>query len=272
MPELPEVETVKNGITPHILNTYIEKATLYRQKLRFELDPDFVKKLTGQKILQTSRRGKHLIIKMHSRNLIIHLGMSGTLQITDKQNYHIKKHDHIVLTLSNQNVLFFNDPRRFGYWHICDEDPLLHSCFKNYGPEPLSNDFDAAYLFDIVKSKKQTIKSVIMNNNIVTGVGNIYACESLFHAAIKPTRLASALNYDECKALCQAIKNVLQQAITQGGTTLKDYKNAQGKPGYFSQSLYVYGKKGMPCLKCQSLIESLVIAQRNTFFCQKCQR
>ncbi len=272
MPELPEVETVKNGIQNHILNTKILKVTPHRDTLRYPIDPLLKQKLQGREILSVSRRGKHLILSLdNDTSIIIHLGMSGSLQVNDSDQYYHQKHDHIVLKLGNNTTLFYNDPRRFGYWIMTINDPLEHPCFKNYGPEPLSSDFNSNYLQQKLMHKKQSIKTAIMNNQTVVGVGNIYACESLFLAKIHPNKKANRLTSNDYNALVCKIKETLKKAIAEGGTTLKDYKNAEGKPGYFSQSLHVYGRKNKPCKICNTPITAEVIAQRNTFFCRSCQ-
>ncbi|MBK2123902.1 bifunctional DNA-formamidopyrimidine glycosylase/DNA-(apurinic or apyrimidinic site) lyase, partial [Fangia hongkongensis] len=225
-----------------------------------------------REILSVSRRGKHLILSLDNNiSTIIHLGMSGSLQVNDSDQYYHQKHDHIVLKLDNNTTLFYNDPRRFGYWIMTDNNPLEHPCFKNYGPEPLSSDFNSNYLQQKLAHKKQSIKTAIMSNQIVVGVGNIYACESLFLAKIHPNKKANCLTLNDYNALVCKIKKTLKKAIAEGGTTLKDYKNAEGKPGYFSQSLHVYGRKNKPCKICNTPITAEVIAQRNTFFCQTCQ-
>ena len=272
MPELPEIETVKNGMSPHIINSKITQIICSHQPLRYPLAESFVQSVMNQKITDIKRRGKHLIIKLDHHYLIIHLGMSGTLQVKSHSQFSPQKHDHIILYLSNHNVLFYNDPRRFGYWILCQKNPLKHPCFKNYGPEPLTDAFNGQYLLQQLATKKQAIKTVIMDNRIVIGVGNIYANESLFLAKIHPQKQAQLLSLNECNQLTHAIKETLKQAIIAGGTTLKDYKNAQGKPGYFTQDLKVYGKKSLACSQCNTPICSIRVNQRNTFFCPNCQK
>ncbi|WP_119328080.1 bifunctional DNA-formamidopyrimidine glycosylase/DNA-(apurinic or apyrimidinic site) lyase [Cysteiniphilum halobium] len=272
MPELPEVETVKNGLSLYCLKRKIIKAHTYIDKLRYPLDPKLSQKITHQSIRDISRRGKHLIIALDDYSLIIHLGMSGVLQIIDSNMYQHKKHDHIILQLDDGQTIFYHDPRRFGYWDITDSNPLEHKYFLNYGPEPLTQHFNSSYLQRVLKARTQAIKSVIMDNKIVVGVGNIYACESLFKTGISPLKPANTLTKNEINKLVNAIQSTLLQAIKAGGTTLKDYKNATGKPGYFAQSLQVYGQKDQPCQICLAPIESIVINQRNTFYCPQCQR
>ncbi|WP_116963988.1 bifunctional DNA-formamidopyrimidine glycosylase/DNA-(apurinic or apyrimidinic site) lyase [Fastidiosibacter lacustris] len=272
MPELPEVETIKNGLNQYCINKTIVEAGIYCQKLRYPLDPTLCQKLKGQVILNFERRGKHLIVKLANYTLIIHLGMSGSLQIVDTDCYKLQKHNHIVLKLNDNTTLFYHDPRRFGYWHITSDDPLQHRCFNHYGLEPLSDVFTPKYLVNALKSRKQPIKSSIMDNKIVVGIGNIYACESLFLAQLHPQKASNILTIKEHHQLINAIKTTLADAITQGGTTLKDYKNATGKPGYFAQKLKVYGQKDKPCVICHTAIKAITLAQRTTFYCPNCQR
>ena len=272
MPELPEVETVKNGLMPHILKKKIKSVSLYRKNLRYPFDPELNQKLSQQIVHNVSRRGKHLILQLDRHSLIIHLGMSGSLQIADTHHYQARKHDHVSIAFSSGNTLFYNDPRRFGYWLVTEENPLKHRCFFHHGPEPLSEQFTGAYLHCQFKSKKQMIKAAIMDNANVVGVGNIYACESLFKAKIHPKKTAMHLSLAECHTLVQTIKDTLHQAIQRGGTSLKDYKNAEGKPGYFAQNLKVYGRKDHACYHCAYPVQAIKISQRSTFYCPHCQK
>ena len=272
MPELPEVETVKRGLSESILNKEIKSIHLNIEKLRYVLDKNLFLKLKGLVIKNIYRRGKHLILTIENNlQIIIHLGMSGTLKVIDKDLYINKKHDHIIINFDDI-LLVYNDPRRFGYWLInINENPLNHKCLKNHGLEPLTANFNADYLFSKLQKTSRKIKQTIMDNSIVVGVGNIYACESLFLSKISPFKKSNTLTKLQCKNLVNNIKNILIKAIEQGGTTLKDYKNTQDKPGYFTQSLNIYGRKNDNCYICNNIIESELIAQRNTFFCPNCQ-
>ena len=269
MPELPEVETTKRGILPHLKNQQIAGIIVRQPKLRYEVPDNIAHMLKNQKILDVSRRAKYLIINLSSGYLLIHLGMSGCLRITDEKTV-IGKHDHIDLILSDNTILRYNDPRRFGLWLYENDDPDEHRLLKNLGPEPLTEDFNANYLME--RAKNKPIKAFIMDNNIVVGVGNIYATESLYLNKIHPLTPANKLTIAQYTNLCQTIKEVLQKSIIAGGTTLRDFYAANGKPGYFVNELKVYGKKGAPCPKCKTAIDTVTITGRTTAFCPECQQ
>jgi formamidopyrimidine-DNA glycosylase len=199
--------------------------------------------------------------------------MSGTVKVKATDQYEKIKHDHIIVTLSDNLTMVYNDPRKFGYWLVnTNDEPLQHKVLIKHGVEPLTDDFDDKYLLERLHKTTRKIKQTIMENSIVVGVGNIYASEALFASKILPTRKSNTITKKEAKLLVQNIKTILVKAIEQGGTTLKDYKNIDGKPGYFTQQLNVYGRAKLECYICGTLIDSLVIAQRNTFFCKKCQK
>ena len=269
MPELPEVETTKRGISPYLLDKTIAGITLRQTRLRLPVDENLHSLCVGQQILSLSRRGKYLILHLSQGALLIHLGMSGHLRLSDSQTP-LKKHDHIDLVLTDGNIIRYNDPRRFGVWLYCqqiEDHPLL----AHLGPEPLLEQFNGDYLFLKSRQKRQAVKSFIMNNQTVVGVGNIYATESLFLAGIHPQQATGLLTQSQCDTLACTIKSVLQNAIDQGGTTLRDFFAANGKPGYFALSLNVYGRQGFNCIHCQTVIESVVIAGRHSAFCPNCQ-
>ncbi|ELV8718081.1 TPA: bifunctional DNA-formamidopyrimidine glycosylase/DNA-(apurinic or apyrimidinic site) lyase [Vibrio vulnificus] len=268
MPELPEVEVSRMGITPHLLNQTIQSLIFRTPKLRWVI-PSELKKLQGQVIRHIGRRAKYLIIETDVGSAIVHLGMSGSLRVLDA-DFPAGKHDHVDLKLSNGKVLRYNDPRRFGAWLYAapGED---HDVLGNIGPEPLTDAFDGQYMFEKAQGKRVAVKQFIMDNKIVVGVGNIYASESLFRSRILPTRATMSLSAEEWQRLVSHIKQTLQTAIEQGGTTLKDFSQADGKPGYFAQELQVYGKAGEPCPECGEAIQELKIGQRNTFYCSYCQ-
>lgn len=268
MPELPEVEVSKMGISPHLIGQTVAKLTFRTPKLRWDI-PAELNKMQGQVIRSISRRAKYLLIETDAGCAIVHLGMSGSLRVLDAE-IAPAKHDHVDLKLSNGKVLRYNDPRRFGCW-LWSEDGT-HTLLDGLGPEPLTDEFNADYLAQRARNKQVTVKQFIMDNKNVVGVGNIYACESLFMARIAPTRAAKSLSTSEWQALVPTIKRVLKTAIEQGGTTLKDFAQADGKPGYFAQELLVYGKAGEPCSACGSEIRGQKISQRNTFFCCQCQK
>ena len=269
MPELPEVETSRRGILPYLKGQTIEQIIVRNPKLRWPID-ETINNTQGQVIVDVKRRAKYLLLQLTDDWIVIHLGMSGSLRILET-NQPPAKHDHVDLVLVNGVRLRYTDPRRFGSWlwtHSIEELPQL----KQLGPEPLTDDFSANYLFEKANNRKIPIKSWIMDNHIVVGVGNIYASESLFLAKINPNRKVSSLTLVECERLVTAIKLVLTESIEQGGTTLKDFVQSDGKPGYFVQNLQVYGREGEKCLICQSNIKSNRIGQRNTFYCETCQK
>ncbi len=269
MPELPEVEVSRMGITPHLAGQTIRSLTFRTAKLRWPI-PDELQQLQGQVIRGISRRAKYLLIETDKGCAIVHLGMSGSLRVLDAA-LPAGKHDHVDLTLSNGKILRYNDPRRFGAWLWCDVDKQ-HAVFNKLGPEPLTDDFSVATFTARAKGKTVAIKPFIMDNHVVVGVGNIYANEALFSAGIHPKRPAGEVTLAQWQRLVIEIKTVLAKAILQGGTTLKDFAQADGKPGYFAQELQVYGKAGQPCPICGELIVEMKIGQRNTFYCDHCQR
>ncbi|NOH96110.1 bifunctional DNA-formamidopyrimidine glycosylase/DNA-(apurinic or apyrimidinic site) lyase [Vibrio sp. 99-70-13A1] len=269
MPELPEVEVSRMGISPHLVGQKIQSLTFRTPKLRWDI-PVELKRLEGEVIQSISRRAKYLIIETHAGNAIVHLGMSGSLRVLDA-DFPVAKHDHVDLKLTNGKILRYNDPRRFGSWLWCAPGES-HKVLEGSGPEPLTDDFNAQYLAAKASKRTLAIKQFIMDNKVVVGVGNIYANEALFSSLIHPLRPANKVTKKEWSVLTENIKSVLSTAIEQGGTTLKDFAQADGKPGYFAQELQVYGKAGQECPKCQSLIEEQKIGQRNTFFCNECQK
>ncbi|WP_217540458.1 bifunctional DNA-formamidopyrimidine glycosylase/DNA-(apurinic or apyrimidinic site) lyase [Vibrio metschnikovii] len=269
MPELPEVEVSRLGISPHLVGQTIAAVTWRCEKLRWPIPHQLIQ-LEGQKIAAISRRAKYLFIETEAGNAIIHLGMSGALRVLDA-DFPAGKHDHVDLVLANGKLLRYHDPRRFGAWlYIAPGES--HPLLEHMGPEPLTDAFNAETIAKRANNKRLAIKAFIMDNKNVVGVGNIYANESLFKAKIHPLRAAQSLSDTEWQCLVSEIKAVLATAIAQGGTTLKDFSQADGKPGYFAQELQVYGKGGKPCPICAEPIAEQKIAQRNTFFCDACQR
>ncbi len=271
MPELPEVETTRNGIAPHIEHNTVRKVVVRNRQLRWPVPADLNRKLKGQRIDQVQRRGKYLLLYSANGTVIIHLGMSGSLRIVDS-TVPAEKHDHVDLQFENGICLRLRDPRRFGCVLFCEDDPLQHPLLQKLGPEPLQRDFNAALLFAQSRKRKTTIKQLIMDSKIVVGVGNIYASESLFLAGIHPKRKAGRLTKQQASDLVKAIKTILKRAIRQGGTTLKDFTASDGKPGYFQQKLNVYDRGGEPCPQCGQAIKQIVLGQRSTFYCSGCQQ
>lgn len=270
MPELPEVETTLRGIQAPIQNQIIQKFLIRRPSLRWPIPSQDLQQLVGLTITQVSRRGKYLCVATAQGNIIIHLGMSGRLRILDEY-VTPGKHDHVDILLKNGTLLRFTDPRRFGALLYTNEDPKWHPLLKNLGVEPLSRQFSAFYLKKQLANKQLPIKSAIMDQRIVVGVGNIYASEALFMAKINPLKPARTLLLCDLKLLASAIKAILRLAIKQGGSTLKDFLNSEGKPGYFTQHLNVYGRARLPCLQCQSTLQLVRIGQRSSVYCQQCQ-
>lgn len=270
MPELPEVETTKRGIAPHIVGKTIENVLVRQRQLRWLIVDDFEQNLHGQCIQTVERRAKYLLIKTQDGALIVHLGMSGNLRIVPAYAP-ANLHDHVDIIFNSGIALRFNDQRRFGALVWATGDILKHPLLRELGVEPLTDDFTSSLLFQLSRRKRMPIKTFLMNGKVVVGVGNIYANESLFLSGISPTRHAGDLSVQDCETLVFQIKAVLVRAVEQGGTTLRDFVNAEGKAGYFQQQLHVYGRANQPCTKCsQSLIE-IRLANRTTVFCQNCQ-
>lgn len=272
MPELPEVETSRRGIDPYVAGHTVISSLVRQSSLRWPVAQQITTVLPGSTITHTSRRGKYMLLHTSQGTLIIHLGMSGSLRIVDK-NAPVRAHDHIDLILDSGHVLRYHDPRRFGAMLWCeDSDPLTHDLLRNLGPEPLSDEFDTTCLFRRSRGRKVPIKNLIMDSHVVVGVGNIYANEALFLAGIRPLTPAGQLSRQRCERLVTQIRHVIAQAIEVGGTTLRDFVGSDGKPGYFKQSLHVYGRGGEPCTKCGSVLQEIRLGQRSTVYCRRCQR
>ncbi len=254
MPELPEVETTLRGILPHIHQQTITHVIVREHRLRWPVDPNIHHILRNQKIIDVSRRAKYLLFTTTHGTLILHLGMSGHLRVLT-ENHHAAKHDHIDIVFHNKKIVRFTDPRRFGAFLWIEGNPSEHALLKHLGVEPLTKLFSGKYLLGQAKNRKVPIKTFIMDNKVVTGVGNIYAAEALFEAGINPLTSASLLSASQSNALAKAIKKILRNAIKRGGTTLKDFLNSEGKPGYFSNQLKVYGRANLPCVKCRSILK-----------------
>ncbi len=272
MPELPEVETTVRGIRPHLVKQTIQNVIVRNKQLRWPIPTLTLQRiLPTQTILSVMRRAKYILIETSAGILVIHLGMSGTLRLVPKST-RPQKHDHFDCLLEDGLILRYNDPRRFGA--ILWAGPQLNSLaiLKQLGPEPLSPDFHADYLLARAAKRSVAIKQLIMDAKIVVGVGNIYASESLFLANIHPLLRAKDLSAKQAKALCIVIRKVLQAAIKKGGTTLKDFYQSDGKPGYFRNELKVYDREGLDCTLCQTPINSIMLGQRSTYFCPSCQK
>jgi formamidopyrimidine-DNA glycosylase len=271
MPELPEVETTRRGIEPHIINQTIKNIAVRQRSLRWPIPIQLEQKARNQKIESVERRGKYLLLRLKNGTIIIHLGMSGSLRICTA-NIAAEKHDHVDFVFGNNKILRLRDPRKFGAVLWTASMPEKHKLLSPLGPEPLESSFSGKYLFEHSRKRTASIKSLIMNSHIVVGVGNIYACESLYIAGINPKRKSGSLSLARCEKLVSAIKQVLTESITQGGTTLRDFTRENGEPGYFAQKLFVYGRADEPCAKCGSPVKKITQQQRSTYYCTRCQR
>lgn len=271
MPELPEVETVCRGLAPLLLGRQITGVKLRTPRLRWPIDPDLERLVVGQKIRRLSRRAKYLLCELDSGALLLHLGMSGVLRVVPSSSSP-GRHDHVDLLLDDGCCLRLTDPRRFGALLWTDLDPGDHPLMRELGPEPLSDLFSAAYLTAKAAGRRLAVKTLIMDQKVVVGVGNIYASEALYRAGIDPAKAAGALSLDDFKRLVAAIKSILAEAIEQGGTTLRDFSDAHGRPGYFAQQLQVYGRDGHPCSVCGSMIRLRRIGGRSSYDCPSCQQ
>ncbi len=270
MPELPEVETTCKGILPYVDQQKVTKVVIRQAKLRW-IVPEEIHDMEGELVESVSRRGKYILLETAKGTALIHLGMSGSLRVLDVGTK-VEKHDHVDIEFGNNKLIRLRDPRRFGSVLWTTKNPLKHKLIRSLGPEPLGEDFNVDYLFQYSRGRKVSIKQFIMNGHVVVGVGNIYACESLFKAGITPAALAGKVSKARYEKLVTIIKEVLAAAIEQGGTTLKDFVRATGSPGYFQQQLNVYGRAGEPCLVCGSTVKQIKQGQRSTFYCGKCQR
>ena len=269
MPELPEVETVKRGLEPTLTGKVLKRVTLHRPDLRFPFPSDFVERLKGQRIERLSRRAKYMLWHLESgATVLLHLGMSGRFTFAKGP---LEKHDHVVFETDSGEEIRYNDPRRFGFMDLIP--PAQTSKFlEKLGPEPLSNDFSGVYLYDHLKGRNSPIKARLLDQKVVVGVGNIYCCEALHQAKIRPTRAAAKVTRKEAEALTLAIRDVLGRAIEAGGSSLRDYVQADGELGYFQHAWAVYGREGEPCRTCGSPIERIMQSNRSSFFCSNCQK
>ena len=270
MPELPEVETTKRGIEPHLLGQKILHTHIYQPKLRWPMDADLAQKLHHQAASGIERRAKYILLHFAHGSLILHLGMSGSLRLVERGTPRMK-HDHLECELASGLNLRLHDPRRFGAVLWTENAPSQHPLLKNLGIEPLDEAFTGDMLHSLLKSRKTAIKPALMNAHIVVGIGNIYANEALFLSGIDPRRPCMSLNLADYQRLVVHIKNLLQLSIQQGGTTLRDFISPEGRPGYFQQTLNVYGRSGETCRVCNTPIEHITQAQRRSFHCPQCQ-
>lgn len=274
MPELPEVETTLRGIRPYLEGERVQRLLVREPRLRLPIAPETADLVQGQRIGALSRRSKYILMGLERGTLIVHLGMSGSLRVVPPSSPP-RRHDHLDLVLSDQRCLRFHDPRRFGIFLWTAETPEVaerqHPLLSHLGPEPLGERFDGDDLYAASRGRRVAIKSFIMDASVVVGVGNIYANESLFLAGIHPARLCCRVGRARYRLLAETIRRVLADAIAQGGTTLRDFVQEDGQPGYFAQSLRVYGREGEPCKQCGEPVRQRRIGQRSSFYCPRCQ-
>lgn len=270
MPELPEVETTRRGLAPHLRGRRVHGVIARRATLRWPIPADLDALLAGQPVLDVRRRAKYLLIDVPGGSVIIHLGMSGSLRVLPGDTP-LRTHDHVDISLDNGHVLRLNDPRRFGavLWQPAG---TTHELLAGLGPEPLTDAFDGDYLFARSRGRKTAVKAFVMDQAVVVGVGNIYAAESLYLAGISPLRAAGSISRDRYRRLAGHIKEVLAYSIERGGTTLRDFISPDGLPGYFEQELLVYGREGQPCKGCGRTLKHATVGQRATVWCSHCQR
>ena len=271
MPELPEVETTRRGLAPHLQGRTVTGVVLRRDNLRWPIPEQVRRDLPGRRIEGVRRRAKYLLLDTDAGDsALLHLGMSGMLRVLPASTP-VGAHDHVDLALDSGRVLRFTDPRRFGslLWQAAGTE---HELLRDLGPEPLSDAFDGHWLYRLSRGRRAPVKAFLMDQRIVVGVGNIYAAESLFRAGISPLRAAGRISLERYLALADAVRGILAHAITRGGTTLRDYLNPEGAPGYFEQELSVYGRGGLPCPTCGRALRQASIGQRSSAWCPHCQR
>jgi formamidopyrimidine-DNA glycosylase len=270
VPELPEVETTRRGLEPLVRGATVSGVVVRNHSLRQPVPRDIATSLLGQRIDELERRGKYLLFRTVEGTLIVHLGMSGRLWVVEAQTAPAK-HDHFDLALANGNVVRYRDPRRFGLVLWQRGDPLEHKLLRDIGPEPFSDAFNTQWLYAQTRTRSGAIKTTLMDSHLVAGVGNIYASEALFRARINPKLPARRLGPARCATLVETVREVLADALKAGGSSLRDYVNSKGEAGYFQNNFSVYDRAGKPCLVCGGAIRSLVLAQRSTFYCPRCQ-
>lgn len=287
MPELPEVETVRCGLLPALEGHRIARAELRRDGLRWPFPPDMAQRLSGATVLHLRRRSKYLLADLDTgESLLVHLGMSGRMVVSGFAAAHVpgqfhfdhpalEKHDHVLLHMENGARITFNDPRRFGAMDICATGALdMHPLLARIGPEPLGNEFNTTYLLHRLAGRKSSIKAALLDQRIVAGLGNIYVCEALFRAGISPARAAGRISRQRIETLTETIRSTLREAIDAGGSSLRDYRQADGELGYFQHSFRVYGREGAACITpgCTSFVRRALQSGRSTYYCPSCQR
>jgi formamidopyrimidine-DNA glycosylase len=281
MPELPEVETVRRGLAPAMEGKRILRVETRRKDLRFPFPANFNQRIEGAKLTRMGRRAKYLVAELsNGEALIMHLGMTGRFTVSGKQpgDFHHKagesdKHDHVVFAMQGGARVVFNDARRFGFMDLWPAASLeTYAPFAGMGPEPISNAFSGAYLKEAFAGKKTPVKSALLDQNVVAGLGNIYVCEALFRSGISPTKLAGSIRRDKLERLAVEVRKVIEEAILAGGSTISDYQSTDGELGYFQHSFRIYDREGEPCLVCDRPVKRLVQSGRSTFYCSACQK
>ena len=270
MPELPEVETTRRGLLP-LVGKVVKSVTIRHPTLRWPVPQHLLESLPQQTLLGLTRRAKYILCEFDTGVLLLHLGMSGRVQLLDT-NYPAEKHDHFDIEFIDGQVLRLRDPRRFGAVLWLDNKDGNHVLLNSLGPEPLEEGFNAKYLLKAIGNKTLPIKNAIMDGHVVVGVGNIYASESLFRAGIHPESAANKLTLKQCEKLVAEIKNTLNDALAAGGSSLRDFFGTDGNPGYFQQEYFVYARTGQPCKVCAKPIKCIRLGQRSTFYCASCQK
>lgn len=270
MPELPEVETIRRGLAPHLTGCSVVRMVVRERRLRWPVPAELEAALAGTVIERVERRAKYLLFHTARGCMLLHLGMSGRVRLLAAPTPP-GRHDHVDVELAGGACLRLTDPRRFGALLWTEAPPEQHPLLRNLGPEPFSEAFDAGHLHGLARGRRAPVKTFIMDGRIVVGVGNIYASEALFQAGISPTRAAGRIAERRYGALVEAIRRVLEEAIRQGGTTLRDFSDGDGAPGWFQQQLCVYGRQRLPCLSCGGPIQRLRLGQRATYYCPRCQ-
>ena len=270
MPELPEVESTLRGIEPCMVGRTVVRLVVRNPRLRWRVPQKIMREFSGQTVRSVTRRGKYLLLATAAGTAILHLGMSGSLRIVPATQA-ADTHDHVDIVLDNGDCLRLRDPRRFGALLWTRDSPEKHKLLRHLGPEPLSPDFTGDYLFNKARGRKRAIRDFLLDGRIIAGIGNIYANEALFEAGIRPMRAAGRIGHTQYDRLAQAIQATLERALKAGGTTLRDFRNGRGEPGYFQLSLSVYGRQAQSCSTCGTPIKAKRLGQRTTFFCPKCQ-
>lgn len=272
MPELPEVETTLRGIAPHAVGRRVATVNVYDPRLRWPVPADLAAKVTGRRIDAIERRSKYLLLRFGPDRMLVHLGMTGSLRVYRSAIPARVKHDHVDIVLDDGTLLRYHDPRRFGAMLWLPEAPHEHALLASLGPEPFDAAFDADYLWRALRKRTTAIKLAVMDNDVVVGVGNIYANEALFRAGIRPSTPARKVSRARIARLVGEIRDVLAEAITKGGSTLRDYVDARGEPGYFQLAYFVYGRAGEPCRKCATPLRVTRLGGRASFYCPSCQK